>query len=470
MRSDKDQSPKHSSTLSVRDMLGYGAASCSDSIVYSFIGSFLMFYLTTVAGVDPAAAGTISAVGAVWNAFFNPIMGYFSDGVRTRLGRRRPVMMAFALPLAVSMTLLFTDVPFGAGKNIYYALMLMMSWTCYTGFFVPYLALGAAYTDDYDERTVLRLFASFFNMLGNVAVMTLPTLFASRLEESGMSASGAWTLTSGLLGGISFLMIFVTFISSKEKDPPCETREKRKPSSGIVSIFKEYVSVARLKPMKHLIAASAFALIAYSIVMACMMYYLTYVLRFSSGAISAVLLLRTFAGMALIPVTGRLALKIDKRRTLILFNAIGAAAMVAVRFAGADTVPTLALFILGATCCTLIYWQIMPGIYYDVSDYDRLETGKNRQGTIVSFQGLVEAAASGAGSLILGCIMHFAGFDGSADVQTPLALSWIKTCTTIVPIIFLALESIAVFRYPITREKHAEIIKELNGRQDAGTA
>lgn len=480
-KKQQNQNNKHLK-LSIGDKLGYGAASAADSIVYCFIGSFLMFFLTTVAGVDPAAAGTISAVGAIWNAFFNPIMGYFSDGVRTRLGRRRPVMMAFALPLAASVTLLYTNMPFGGAKPIYYAVMLMLTWTCYTGFFVPYLALGAAYTTDYDDRTVLRLFASFFNMVGNVAVMILPTVFVSKLETSGMSTSGAWTLTAAILGGIAFFMILVTFIASKEKDPPCadlpedqpcadlpdvsaEASSDKKHKAGLVSIFKEYISVAMLKPMKHLIFASAFSLIAYSIVIACMIYYLTYVLGYSSAAISAVLLIRALAGMALIPVTGRLALKTDKRNTLIMFNTIGTAALVTVRFTGADTIPTLVLFILGSVCATVIYWQIMPGIYYDVSDYDRLKTGKSRQGTIVSFQGLIEAAAAGIGSLILGCILRFAGFDGSSDVQTLTAITWIKNCTTIIPVIFLALASLSIYRYPITREKHAAIIKALDGRE-----
>ena len=37
----------------------------------------------------------------------------------------------------------------------------------------------------------------------------------------------------------------------------------------------------------------------------------------------------------------------------------------------------------------------MPSIYYDICDYDRLHSGKERQGTIVSFQGLVESIAAG---------------------------------------------------------------------------
>ena len=75
--------------LSVREKLGYGTASVGDSIAYSAIGTYLMFFLTTVAGVDPAVSGVISAIGAVWNALINPIWGFLSDQVRTKMGKRR---------------------------------------------------------------------------------------------------------------------------------------------------------------------------------------------------------------------------------------------------------------------------------------------------------------------------------------------------------------------------------------------
>ena len=65
--------------LTLREHLGYGAASLGDSITYVFVGSFLMFFLTTVAHIAPAQAGVISALGAIASAVLNPILGYSSD-------------------------------------------------------------------------------------------------------------------------------------------------------------------------------------------------------------------------------------------------------------------------------------------------------------------------------------------------------------------------------------------------------
>ena len=121
--------------LTLREHLGYGAASLGDSITYVFVGSFLMFFLTTVAHIAPAQAGVISALGAIASAVLNPILGYISDQVYTPLGRRRPALLVFALPLAISVTLLFTDLPLhGFIKTVYYGLMVVVFWFFYQGF------------------------------------------------------------------------------------------------------------------------------------------------------------------------------------------------------------------------------------------------------------------------------------------------------------------------------------------------
>ena len=81
---------KNTEKTTFSEKLGYGIASMGDAVGYSLIGTFLLFFLTTVAGISPGIAGFITAVGAVWNAAINPLIGYFADKVNTKYGRRRP--------------------------------------------------------------------------------------------------------------------------------------------------------------------------------------------------------------------------------------------------------------------------------------------------------------------------------------------------------------------------------------------
>ncbi len=443
------------------EKIGYGFASLGDATAYGFIGVYLLFFLTTIAGISPGVAGTIAAIGAVWNAIVNPVMGYIADKVHTRWGRRRPMMLVFSIPLALGMFLVFTNINLPESiKPIYYGVLVMLYWTGYTGFFVPYLALGADYTTDYDDRTILRLFGSLFNMFGATLSMVMPTMIVEFLEGQGMTSESAWSKTALLLGIIAAITILITVIAAKNKDLPCENREKQEIhiTKEIINIFREYGEVALLKPMKYLIVASLCSLVTYTMIMSDMVYLFTYNLGLNAGEISACLLARTILGGALIPIVGKIVLKTDKRETLIGFYIFGMVGMIAIKIIGISGFVGLCSYIFFATLCTTVYWQIMPSVFYDMCEYDKVTTGKNRTATIVSFQGLVEALAVGVGGQILGWILEWAGFSGEQAVQSELAMQWIENSGTIIPIAFLAIAAVALYKYPINKKVYNQLI------------
>jgi GPH family glycoside/pentoside/hexuronide:cation symporter len=161
----------------------------------------------------------------------------------------------------------------------------------------------------------------------------------------------------------------------------------------------------------------------------------------------------------------RLAAGRDKRAVLLTIYGVGGAALIVNKFISPDNMGELIVFVVLAVIAVTMYWQFMPAIVYDVCEYDELETGKQRQGAIVSLLSLVEAFAAGLGSQLLGIILQFAGFDGEAAVQTDTALLWIENCLTIVPVIFLALAWFSLKKYPITKERFAEIQRQLTERK-----
>ena len=427
-----------------------------------------MFFLTNVAGLDPGAAGVITAVGAIWNAVFNPVMGHFADHFGSRFGKRRPLIVAFGVPLMISVLLMFTNVslpPFL--KAVYYGLMVMLYWTSYPGVFLPYLALGADYSADYNQRTVLRLYASLFNNIGSVTAVALTNLMVEFLEHCGLDTSGAWSLTGGFLGLVTLVSFLITVVASKKKDLPFEPAGKNPEGFSFTELVRDYLSVLRLQPVKRLVASSVAALICYSMLIACAVYFFTINLGFSPAKTSLLLTSRVLVAFALLPVSGRLAIKFGKHNALIMLSLIGAVITIIMRFTGVGNTFLLAVFIVGMSLCSNAYWQLMPSIYYDVCEYDTYETGKKRQATVLSLQGLVESTATGLGSLILGGALKFAGFDGSAAVQSETALSWIFNCTTLIPAVFLILAAAALYHYPLTKTRYEEIRAELIRREIA---
>ena len=471
------------------EKLGYGIASLGDSVGYSFAGTFLLFFLTTIAGISPGIAGTIIAIGAVWNAIFNPLIGYFADKVCTRFGRRRPLIFVFTIPLMLTMFLLFTDVQMPMGiKPIYYGFLLMLYWTSYTGFVVPYLALGVDYTSDYDDRTILRLFGSFFNMIGAMFAMVMPTMIVEFLESFGMSAGQAWSMTGLMLGIITLVTNMATVVASKKKDVCSEeellqraevrakrtqAKAERSEASGrkgaLWTIIKEYVTVAMLEPMRPLIVASLAALIGGTMITADMVYYLTFNLGMSAVGISGFMLAKTLLGIVFIPIMAKMIAMTDRKVTLMASYIIGSIGLCLSRFidfSGGESgsmsgvvLADLAVYLLFASICTSIYWQVMPGVFYDVCEYDRIKNGRNRSATIVSFQGLVEALAAGIGGQLLGLILEGAGFEGDGAVQSAAAQIWIENSTTIVPVIFFVIAIAALYKYPLDKKTYNELLE-----------
>lgn len=447
----------------LKEKIGYGFASLGDATAYGLIGVFLLFFLTTVADISPGVAGTIVATGSIWNAVVNPVIGYFADKVNTKWGRRRPVMLIFSIPLMIMMFLLFTDIQIPPGiKPVYYGILVMMYWTCYTSFFVPYLALGAEYTTDYDDRTVLRLFGSLFNMIGTLLSMVMPTTIVEILQSAGLSESRAWSCMALMLGFIAMITIVVTVIMSKNKDLPCEAvmqNEHRSIRETFSEIFGEFGSVAKLKPMKYLVMASLLGLVGYAMIISDMVYYFTYNMGLTSGQISICMLIRSVLAVIFIPIVGKLAIATDRKNVLIGVYIIGSAGMVIMKFAEFTQTFDILFYVFLVTLCTAIYWQIMPGIFYDICEYDRITNGKSRSATIVSFQGFVEALAVGIGGQILGIILDAAGFDGAAQQQSAEALVWIENSGTVIPVVFLLLSAFALYKYPINKKIYNEMMQ-----------
>ena len=200
-----------SQKLSTKTKLGYGSASIADAVAYNFVLMFFFYFLTDIAGVSPAFAGLIAFIATVWDACTNPVIGQLSDNSRAKMGRRRFFLFLSCAPLAVAVFLMFTAVEFSPMvKNLYYIGVAMIFWTSYSVFYIPYTALGAELTLDYDERTKLRMPATLFNYLGNILGMSAPLWIVASLTSRGYSQSFAWNKVALMVGILAFLSIAIT--------------------------------------------------------------------------------------------------------------------------------------------------------------------------------------------------------------------------------------------------------------------
>ena len=132
-------------------------------------GLLLLPYLTDRLGVPAAAAGVIVFAPKAWDVVLNPVAGRISDRSTHPDGRRRPFLIRAGLLLAAAFALLFLGPTapqwLAAG---WVAVAYLACATAYSFFQVPYVAMPAEITDDYDERTRL--------MTWRVAILALAIL------------------------------------------------------------------------------------------------------------------------------------------------------------------------------------------------------------------------------------------------------------------------------------------------------
>ncbi|MCQ2551350.1 MAG: MFS transporter [Clostridia bacterium] len=452
--------------LSFGTKLSYGIGGLADNTMYTLTGTYLLFFLTTVVGLEPAIAGTITALGSVWEAICGPIVGYSSDRIETRFGKRKPFLLFAAFPVAIVSTLLFTSIDAGYGfKVVYYAVMILLFWTSFASFFVPYMTWGSDLTDDYDERTVLRSYAYVFNQLGMAVGMVLPTMIVDLLVSMGKTVETGWMtvgLFSGVCAGGALLICALTNKHSDIKDfKKPETKEKILSAKAIKGMFKEYLSILKVRPIRFVIAASVCYLIANTIFSSDRVYYLSYNLGFSSNTISLTMLVITVAGIAFVPVVALLANKWDKKYVFCYGIGISGVIMMGLRFVNIDSLPMVILVCLVYSVANTCYWQLMPSIIYDVCEVEELCSGEKHSGAVISLQALSESVSMAVGFQLLGINLSLAGFDAELAVQTDSALNWVSNNFTFIPGLFMVILVFAILKYPIDKKVFTRVLDEL---------
>lgn len=473
---------KKSNKLSFFNKVGYSSAAIGDAAFYTIVGSFLLFFLTTVAGINPALAGTVTAIGAIWSTLFSPVIGYISDHAKTKYGRRLPFMLIGCIPAGIFTILLFTCVPGSqAFKVCFYILMIILFWSSYTTFFNPFFALGAEITDDYNERTSVRSYAYVFNIFGMTVGMILPPAIVEFLEKHGSSTEQAWLLMAIALSILSIASVLFTvfymakngfytdnraFPDAKAKSTPHdETPQRRSIVHRLKPVISDYVQVLKLKPLVWLLLTGFCYLCVNTIVSSDRIYFMTYNLGMNGTEITAVLFTIIVCGAIYVPIINAISAKLDKRKAYLIMSALGTILMVSSKFLTIETKLGMIAFLVVYTTSNTAYWQLVPAMVYDVCEVDEYYNNTRREGVISSMQSIVEALSTAISMQFLGIILDLAGFDGSLSVQSPTALLWIENSMILISSIFLALSFVTMYLYPITRERFAEIMEELQKRR-----
>ena len=454
---------EHKTKLSFPKMLGYSIGALGDYTAYGFIFAFLSFFLTTVAGVSPAVSGVIISVAIVWDAITDPICGMCMDAMRTRHGKRRSFIGASIIPMGASIVLLFLNVDFApALKNLYYCLIVLLFWTSYTVWNIPYYSMGAVITEDDGERTKVSAIRQVTGFIGNFCAQALPTFILGKLVAAGMETSTAWLYVAIIIAVIVMVTVGIMWRSTKGMEPiePPRTGQRQ----GVKDLLKQIGEVMRLKPYLIIIVSALFTNVYMALFSSSILYYATFCLGVTEVQASVLFTAQTVSLIALVPFLTKAALVFDKKYVFVACMSFSGLVMILSKFIGIGSLTGAVVYMVLMSIGPAAYWMFIFNFLYDVMDADEFESGKRKDGIIMSYYSFLLKLGGAVASLVLGILLDASGFVADAAVQTQRALDTIGSLYTILPGIFMLAAGLIVMLTPLTRKKMRAIQEEKERR------
>jgi len=439
--------------LANRTKVFYGIADLGISMLTASIQFFLLFFYTDIAGIDPALAGTALLVGKLtWDALNDPFFGYLSDRTRSRWGRRKPYMLLGALPFGLSIWLLFSLPPGLVGVKAFLAVLgsFLLADTFQTVVSVPYYALSAELTRDYDERTSLISVRMIFTVLGYILGAALTTAVAGIFIDLGWTKNAAYSGMGAVFGAVAVITLLVTTFGVKETPNP-DLQPAKMPA------LSQIKHVLRNRPFVQYMIMSTIISISFTLLTSLLPYYLTYHLKMADQISFVMFVMLATIGVFLLPWRYA-AKKMSKGPAYALGLAIACVAILAAFFLPPEPTPLIyaVAFVagLGFSAQYVFPWSMIP----DVIEVDQARTGERHEGIYFGVNSFLGKLTGALGIAASGWALKLYGYVPNV-AQTPHALFGIRFFFAVVPVIAFMVALPLLIWYPINRKNHAELVK-----------
>jgi GPH family glycoside/pentoside/hexuronide:cation symporter len=445
---------KETGGLSFLTKFFYGIGDIGNAIINSAIQFFLMKFYTDGAMILPALAGNALLIGKFWDGINDPLFGWMADRTNAKIGRRRVFMFFGAIPLGISIILLW-NIPQGLSRTmtfLWIALTFILFDTLWTLTNVPYYALTSELTDDYDERSALTTFRMVMAVPAYLVGVALTPVIVGffALERTG------WGFVGILYGAICAAVLIISAAGLRERKKVLRTRAQ-------INVWKSIKATLQNKPFLRLCAAYLIINISFALVKTLMAYFLEYQLLMKDEVPLVMGLMLIFVTISL-PIWKKLSEKMDKGPAYALGMAIGAVAIGASFFMPHEKTPLIYILAGLAGIGFGAQWIFPWAMVADVVDYDRLETGEFRSGMYYGIWGLATKLSEALAIAGVGWVLTGFGYRPNM-AQSAQSLFGIRLFFGPIPGMVIVITLPLLIWYPITRKKHKEVQRKLHQRE-----
>ena len=437
--------------------MGYGSGDIAGNVVYAFLTSFVMVYLTDTIGLASGIVGTLIALSKLFDGFTDIFFGSMIDKTHSRLGKARPWMLYGYIGCAVTLVACFA-IPTSLGKTAQYA-WFFIAYTLLNGVFytannIAYSALTSLVTKNSKERVQMGSYRFIFAFSTSLLIQAITVGF---VEKCGGDAA-AWRLVAIIYAAIGLIVNTISALSVKEL-PEEELNEGEQAGEaekyGLVQAFKLLV-----KNKFYLMICGTYILQQlYSAMIGAGIYYMTWVLRNKN-------LFGQFAWTVNIPLIIALIFTptlVGKWNGMYKLNVrgymlatVGRALVVVAGYMG--SVPLMILFTAVAALGQGPWQGDMNAVIASCSEYTYLTQGKHVDGTMYSCTSLGIKIGGGIGTAVVGWLLEFSGYVGTNATQPQSALSMMQFIYLWLPFVFDLLITIVLSQMNV-EETNANIRK-----------
>jgi glycoside/pentoside/hexuronide:cation symporter, GPH family len=439
----------------------------------STISQFLLLYYNQVLGLPAASVGLAISAGLMVNAFWDPIVGSWSDRSRTRLGRRHPFMFAAIVPIGISFWALFN--PPGSlgqtGQLLWLGIGNIFLQQALAVFHTPHLALGGELSQNYYERSNVMSYNTFCLWAGDTLCWVFS--FGVFFSAHGQYSNGAldptrWPFFSLVMASVVVTILSISAFFTRSRIPFLRQADPAAPRFSPREFGRDVARAVTNRNYLMMLIGYFFQSLMTGVRGGLWIYTATYFWQLKNDQI-VYFSLGSFVGYVFgATVVMRLHRRIDKRWTgagAALLYSVGPVIPLALGYFGVlrpDT-PGLLGILIAFSLLQHIPYSLMTTTFYsalaDMADENELKYGVRQEGVLYSTRTFFARIDQAVGAAFAGWVLTFIAFPtkavpGQVDtlILSNLSLAFIASALPgIVSVIFYASMRTTRDRYEATR-------------------
>ena len=412
--------------------LGYGSGDLAGNMVYAFLSSFVMLYLTNTVGLNPGIIGTLIMVSKLFDGVSDIFFGTMIDKTKSKLGKARPWMLYAYIGCAVTLVANFA-IPASLGRTAQYAWFFiaytMLNAVVFTANNIAYASLVTFCTRNSKERVEMGSFRFIFAFSTSLIIQSVTVQFVRAL---GNGAS-AWKTVAIIYAVIGLIVNTISVFSIKElpeeelaKDKDQEEKYSLIEAAKLLVSNKYYLMICGTYVCQQI----------YTAMLNMGIYYMIYILKNEDlySVFSWAINIPVIIAMCITPML------VERMKGLYRMNLagyiLGTAGRVGVIIAGyMGSVPLMIAFTAVAALGMAPWQGDMGAVVASCSEYTWLTKGKHIDGTMYSCTSFGTKIGGGIGVALCGWLLDISGFVKTSAVQPTSCINMLHVMYLWIPML-----------------------------------